>query len=177
MVRKIVILILTSIFISSCIIYATGVFDEKLFLKRQNYIGNELRLDGYYYLLIGNEIFGSMIFYRNGVVLFGKGSAPNYEPFSFMENQFNRYQTDLRYQEDKTNWGIFIIKNNLIKIENWGTSSGGPLKSYLKDGKILNDTTFVLYNNSIEGEIDTVGTIYHFKQYSPKPDSTNRFIK
>ena len=65
----------------------------------------------------------------------------------------------------------------LIKIEKWVTGNGGFSTTSLKDGKILNDTTLILYNNSRVGAIDTIANVYHFKQFSPKPDSTNSFIK
>ena len=67
-------------------------------------------------------------------------------------------------------YGLFQIEVSIIKIEKWVPSSGGPTKAYLREGEILNDTTFYLMHREKK-------EIYHFKQYSPKPDSTNKYIK
>jgi len=54
-------------------------------------------------------------------------------------------------------------------------------QAYTKSGKILNDTTFVLTSVERSGkpwtkEEELYRKKYHFRKFSPKPDSTNRFI-
>ena len=61
----------------------------------------------------------------------------------------------------------------------WYSPSGGGTPAYVREGKILNDTTFHITtsyrsNGSERHEKDEV---YHFRQFYPKPDSTNNFIK
>ena len=65
-------------------------------------------------------------------------------------------------------YGLFLIKDSIIKIEKW--TVGHNCYPYLREGKILNDTTFYLMHREKK-------EVYHFKQFSTKPDSTNRFIK
>ena len=64
-------------------------------------------------------------------------------------------------------------------FEKWYPNSPGQPKVYIREGKILNDTTFHITasyrpDGSERREKDE---IYHFKQFSPKPDSTNNFVK
>jgi hypothetical protein len=63
-----------------------------------------------------------------------------------------------------------------------GSSSGGQRLVYTNIGVILNDTTFQLTESyrlkkGEKTEYQILDEIYHFRQYSPKPDSTNDFIK
>jgi hypothetical protein len=51
----------------------------------------------------------------------------------------------------------------------------------VRAGQILNDTTFVIaesyrMNEGKKTEVKERNETYHFKQFNPKPDSTNRFI-
>lgn len=50
---------------------------------------------------------------------------------------------------------------------------------YTKRGSILNDSTFVIKTVSEFDRKKTLpeNTTYHFRQFSPKPDSTNKFIE
>ena len=78
-------------------------------------------------------------------------------------------------------WGVFNIKNNQILYERWCPSEP-PYRTYVREGNIINDTTFVitkLYRmvNGKKTEESELNEVYHFKQFSPKPDSTNKFIK
>ena len=55
---------------------------------------------------------------------------------------------------------------------------GAPM--YMKIGKIINDTTFQLvreFASYHKKDSRVIDETYHFKQFSPKPDSTNVFIK
>ena len=75
------------------------------------------------------------------------------------------------YKDIKQKWGIFKIEGNKIRIENWGYGElARPVT--VSEGSILNDTTYkkIKINNS------NANLTYHYKQFSPKPDSTNVFI-
>jgi len=53
---------------------------------------------------------------------------------------------------------------------------------YIFGGEILNDTTFILTeqflinSDGTKDLLNSFGRTYHFKKFSPKPDSTNSFI-
>ncbi len=146
--------------------------DDKLNLVQQDFNGDQLRLDGYYYTEKENFegiIYSRYTFYKNGIVRY-LGSINDLELLNFVNGN------------SKTVWGIFNIENNNIQFERWYPSSGGPLEAYVRAGKILNDSTFHITEtyrllNGEKTEYRLKNEIYHFKQFSPKPDSTNSYIR
>lgn len=173
-------LILLSIFISlfSCCKSLIPP-DDKLTLTRENYDGNELKIDGYYYRLDYTKAEGyydTYFFYKNGIVLY---------PGTISESTLNKFieylqNFDKSKNNYKSSWGVFLITDSIIKFEKWYPSSAfEPTPTYIREGKILNDTTFQI-TKTYRGngsELKVVDEIYHFKKFSPKPDSTNVFIK
>jgi len=149
---------------------------DPLTLPMQDYFGDQMRVDGYYY----EQDFSSTYFlFRNGVILAGGG---------FRDGDFDAYESDwldgsalevaLKYQ---FSWGLFIVEGDNIKFERWYPGNP-PLLAYVREGTILNDTTFHItesYRFSSSGkkrEIKERDEYYHFRAYSPKPDSTNPFV-
>jgi len=174
MVKKTLYIIFISLLFTSCI-FNPGYWSNNLILEKVDYDGNQIEIGGYYYKTYINseqKLYADVYFlYNNGVIINVGGYIIGEGESSFNKNINNGYSISIA-KKYRDNYGVFQINNTNLKIEKWY----GPY-SYVKDGKILNDTTFVLYNNSKEGEVDTIGDIYHFKQFSPKPDSTNKFIK
>ncbi len=163
---KLLVLTLIPFFVTSCIIYATGIFDQKLKIKKQNYKGNEIRLDGFYYTEYYKDHFKIVFLYSNGIFI-DYSAGYNYNDIL----NSNNLRFILNYKKTPMYmYGLFQINDSIIKIEKWLPSSGGPTKAYLREGKILNDTTFYLMHREKK-------EIFRFKQFSTKPDSTNRFIK
>ena len=146
--------------------------DDKLNLVQQDFNGNLLRLDGFYYKEFENTnggiSFDRFALYQNGIIRY-LGAA------SLLSND------NFHNGNHKGHWGLFEIENDNIKFEKWA-SAGGPFKAYISAGKILNDTTFIIKEsyrlfNGNKTEFFALNDIYHFKQFSPKPDSTNNFIR
>lgn len=155
--------------------------DENLTLPKQPYTGKELRIDGYYYYkYYPNEAevyYDTYILYENGVIL--NGGAVNENEISRLENDFKSRSWQDAVKKYRDGWGVFVINDSRISFERWYPNSPGQPKVYVREGTILNDTTFhitVSYrpDGSRRREKDEV---YHFKQFSPKPDSTNTYIK
>jgi hypothetical protein len=153
--------------------------DDNFSMNKSSYTGNELRMDGYYYFMTGDNLHYTYFFYRNGIIIHGGGNAPNTSPIEFVENQFISENYLKSLKDHKTAWGIFQITGNKIEFERWYPSSGGLTPAYIRSGEILNDTTFVITKSvrAKTGEEKELNEIYHFKEFSPKPDSTNSFIK
>jgi hypothetical protein len=153
-----------------CILGCTKPY-ETLSLKRTDYTGNELRIDGYYYYHYEDRIVACFL-YCNGIIKLC-GSSSSIQDF---ENR----NTPCSGSSSKIGWGVFIVEKDIIKYEVWRGSPGFEiLPTEISEGKILNDTTFhitVSYrsNTTEKRERDD---IYHFRQFYPKPDSTNNFIK
>ena len=155
-----------SFFMSSCDVLFP---DEKLSMQRENYNGNEVRTDGYYYMYYTNSTNQESIIvfflYRNGVML--SAGAYGRNDFDIVEEEMlERYES---FQRKKIGWGVFIVLGNKLEYEQWSTSVGGGLPVFKSFYYIENDTTL---RSPYE-------RIYHFKQFSPKPDSiaANKWIK
>ncbi len=150
-----------------------------LSIKKEPYTGTQLRTDGYYYNEYTPGYLTVYFFYRDGILLYGS---------SFPINELDRHETMYRNGEHynfskglKDSWGVFKIDGNKILFERWYPSQP-PLKAFVGSGIILNDTTFRIteYYRMQGGQktnVESSSEIYHFKAFSPKPDSTNNFVK
>ena len=152
--------------------------DDVLSLNKKDIIFPMLRLDGCFFEPYGAENKCSVIIlYRNGVYLHWNDGVEISE-LNNISNYFNNNELLHKIKNVKFAWGIVKIENNIIKTERWYPSQR-PLKAYIKSGIILNDSTFVL-NSSIRSDgsdFETISQTYYFKKYSPKPDSTNSFVR
>lgn len=153
--------------------------DDELSMSRQNYNGNTLRLDGYYSYDWGDAM-NVYFFYFNGVILDGN----SFEKQELEEKEL-KYVNGEFYdfaKNSKLNWGVFKIESDIIKFEQWYPGSGPAKRAYIREGKVLNDTTFHItksyrMKNGKKKDENNQNEIYHFKKFSPKPDSTNKFIE
>jgi hypothetical protein len=137
------------------------------------YTGNTLKIEGYYYQIAYNGIiYNPHIIYRNGVLITLGGSENSVEE---MDKYIRKRMESSRYQKIKYLWGVFFIDENIIRI--YSLSQDYPHKGYSQEGIILNDTTFQITKFSSDGKIKEYNDIYHFREFSPKPDSTNVYIK
>ena len=176
MKTNIIIGLLTMTLFSSCYKSIFGGKDDILSLPKQPYTGNELRTDGYYYMTFKDGIFVRFL-YRNGIMLDSGGlkktDIPYYEE-RIINGEFYDHVKNVKF-----GWGVFVIQGNNIKYERWYPSAP-PYKVYVREGAIINDTTFIITKlyRMVNGEIteeSDLNEIYHFKAFSPKPDSTNNF--
>lgn len=154
--------------------------DDKLSIPKTQYTGKQLRIDGYYYL---NRTDGTIatryFFYFNGILL--EGVSTINKGVDQTEEAFKDGSYYSSAKNDKLSWGVFKIDNDQIQFEKWYPSSGGPTHAYVRAGKILNETTFQITESyRMQGgnktEVSAKDEVYHFKQFSPKPDSANVFV-
>ncbi|MDR2909924.1 MAG: hypothetical protein LBV47_00950 [Bacteroidales bacterium] len=175
---KTIILVLTvtvfGILVSCCKIFYS---DEKLSMKRVDYNGNQLRLDGYYYYYNSNEDYTMISFlYRNGTVLSTRAYYLSNDLDAIEKRMIQEHES---LRKDKTRWGVFTIFGSRIGYERWAAPDEGGLTVWRRSGHIENDTTYSIteehfsYNNK---KYD-VNETWHFKQFDHKPDSTNNYIK
>jgi len=163
--------IIKYLIMSALVLQMYGCKDEKLTLQRVPYTGNEIRTDGYYYhhwassesLSINKT--ATFFLYRNGIKLTA-GSYGSIDLDIVEKEMLSRYELLVK---QKIGWGVFVITGNKVEYEEWTTSAGGGLPIYKNSYNIENDTTLM----------NPEGKVYHFKQFSPKPDSTiaNKWIK
>jgi len=161
-------------FLSSCLILK----DDTLYLEREQYTGFDIRLDGYWWKNLESNVprIETYFFYQNGVVLYGM--AIQISKIHATEEEFKSVNFAQFVRKSKTGWGVFQVNANEIEFETWEPSSGGGLKTSVRSGVILNDTTFVitnLFSNYTKKNYPKNDT-FHFKKLTPKPDSTNRWV-
>ncbi|HOD25842.1 MAG: hypothetical protein ACOX59_08235 [Bacteroidales bacterium] len=166
---------------SSCCLLECTEEDDPLYLKRMEYSGSDIKLNGYYYNYYSSNdtvvICEGHFFYNNGIILNVGGLRNSFD-------EYDNYILDVMnykyYKNQKACWGVFIIEDDKILLERWQPFN--PFRAYIKQGEILNDTTFQLtkiyrmVNEEKTDEIE-INEIFHFREFSPKPDSTNVFIK
>jgi hypothetical protein len=140
---------------------------ENLELSREDYNGKELKTNGYYYRQ-APKYTDPFFLYQNGVIYF---PGITYDTDLDKVDVFTTNIPPLS-REDRAKWGIFQVKGATINIETWDIVSGGKIPTNIRAYTILNDTTITI-KDSKSGE----NIIYKFRAFSPKPDSTNNFIK
>ena len=178
MKTTILISIIVLILFSCC-----GKFDvsksDPLHLEKREYTGNQLRIDGYYYQHFNNKFFDITFFYKNGVIVVpaGRGRNSMEEMDNYVMKSFIKKND---YKKVMYWWGAFNIDEDNIAFEKWYPSEA-PYKAYINEGKILNDTTFRIIKryrlvDGVQTEVKEMNDKYHFRPFSPKPDSTNNFM-
>ena len=153
--------------------------DDVLSLPKQTYSGNQLRIDGYYYSRYGVPEYADVyFFYKDGIVLHG-GTFP-YTEVMKKETEYKNQVWIVAVKKIKAWWGIFFIEGSKIKFERWHCAEGF-CKAYVREGEILNDTTFIVtqsyrMRNGQKTEVSIKNETYRFRPFGPKPDSSNVFI-
>lgn len=138
---------------------------------------SQLRLDGYYYHKYDKWHAISFI-YQNGIIKWHAStqiSLDSINTYYLTEESINNAQ---RY---KSNFAVINIDSQVIKIQSW--NPGIRPRSIIRFGKVLTDTTFFIdkicqlngFGKLINCEDKPY--LYQFVPFSPKPDSTNPFIK
>ncbi len=160
------------LFVTIIFIYGCKVQYKKLVHERRDYVEDVIKTDGYFFNLqssIKSERgfdVDVLFFYKNGVF---------YDPFvisiqdstNFEQEFFSKYPRFIKDKEIPYAWGIFFAKDGKLVVERWGPGAGWVHPTFIANYTVINDTTIRYdYNNAI----------YHFRSYSPKPDSTNQFI-
>jgi hypothetical protein len=180
--------------------------DESFSFPRTPYNGNEFRIDGYYYETVTSSsnnmpviLSRILFFYRNGIVM--SGGLPSLSELPETEESFRNGQYYATYKGDQLYWGIFKIDGTIITRERWSNPNGTYLAyryyaeilnqcgkenqrknefcNYLRYyAEILNDTTIrFTASEHVDGkDHKALDNTYHFKQFSPKPDSVVSFI-
>lgn len=157
--RSVLAVVCFAVFLAAC-----GLFDQtfdELSLPFEPYTGNELRMDGYYATAPDDvtDFFAALLLYRNGAVRYGGASTSRHS----LESKLALYG-DRRYD-----WGVFVVDGDEIEMERWNVPQPFNSSTYLRSGRILDDTTFVLTTEERE-------LTYRFTAFSPKPDSTSAFL-
>ena len=164
--------------LSSCYEIFMGK-DDTLTMSKTSYTGNQLKIDGYYYLKdsASYQRFSlAMFFYRNGITRDVGGASESLEKYDAYISSINESFKEV----GKWTVGVFLIQDKNIKIERWELTQ--PYKAYTYTGTIINDTTFHITERYrlLKGkktELAVENLIYYYHRFSPKLDSTNLYVK
>ncbi len=150
-------------------------------LIKEPYLGEGLRIDGYYYRMYFNdntnhEAVEVYFLYRDGVLLYG--GDKDFDSFTQIEDLYNQGSHDSA-KDFQSFWGIFTIDGVSLNIKKWETKQGNNLPLFEMKCTILNDTSFVRNENSVSDRSGSVfpNDTFNFKQLLPKPDSLNQFVQ
>lgn len=177
--KKYIIIFIFFVSFTSCEKIMCREDDDELFFTRKEYIGNEARTDGYYHRIGYNGVINDVYFlFRNGVIMSLSGAEDNIKEMDkYILDRINNRE----YDWPKFTYGVFLISDNKITVERWQPSKC-PYKTAVMAGNIINDTTFVIneiyrMQDGAKTDIRELDRTYHFRQFSPKPDSTNNYIE
>lgn len=155
---------------------------QELMISRTPYTGSNLRIDGYYFsartLADGIPI---AIFYRDGVCFhcfFGATGAS--DTLKYIETEILLDEGFInKLKSEPSCIGVYQVAGNSLTFETWERVGSRKIITFSHFAEILNDTTFFLRKrvNNDQNVTREENIIYRFKKFSPKPDSTNTFIK
>lgn len=149
--------------------------ESELCSARQINDSEALKLNGFYYRTFGiPERWVIHFLNQNGTLLstLSVNASDSLQIESILnQNGFYNGQAVL------SSWGIYVIDGDNIRTEKWHPSNIGH-DVYARVGKIINDSTFVLERSfRCDGsESSNELEVYHFREFSPKPDSISPYI-
>jgi hypothetical protein len=149
---------------------------EELSLTRTRYEGDEIRLDGYWYNLIEDGELGFLYFlYRDGTLLnaschFIEGEDP--------EETIRSSEWERGIRQARDCWGVFAVERGRISFERWYPFDG-PERVYRDSGDILERERIHMdvYIRPSTGESRAADQLWYFREFAPKPDHANSFVK
>jgi len=151
---------------------------DELMMNKSPYTGSELRIDGYYMSSPNSSMdVGVGVFYRDGVCIHFFFRPETLDTMNYIESEFLLNESFINDAKSKPSWlGVFEINDESLNFETW--EAGRNITTFNHFADILNDTTFILRErvDNLLSSSSTENLTYRFKEFSPKPDSTNMFI-
>ena len=151
--------------------------NEQLCYKSEEFNSGNLRLDGYYYRQIDDSpARREIIFlYMDGTMLHGE--MVDMDELAARELDYSNGAYYSSIKENEHYWGSFKVSGGWIAYEKWYPSTNYWL-AYIRDGEILNDSTFrIVKSYRCDGsEQRAKDELFQFKHFPSKPDSTNKFV-
>jgi len=163
-----------TLFISCC---SKLLDDDQFELIRKDIELNTIRTDGIYYRPnLTNKECSIILLYKNGIYCLWS-DAIEISALTNIESKFLDISIINKRKNIKYIWGIVDISQQKISLERWYPSEP-PLKSFIKSGKIINDSTFELETSrrSHTSEIRNISEKFYFRKSTTKPDSSNPFV-
>jgi hypothetical protein len=150
---------------------------DRLSMEQRPYRGDPLRMHGFYadtyYAPGGQGPFGPVyFFYRNGAIWYA--GTFDKDLHTVTQDDFFSERND-----NRSHWGLFQVDGDRMAFERWYPANKGYRTAYVRAGRILNDSTFVITKSwrSTGGKWRDRNETYRFYPFHPKPDSTSRYLR
>jgi hypothetical protein len=168
--------IIVSIIIFSMFSCSKILTDDIIGIERKINTSTLLEIEGYYSYEYIKDNYDIYFLFKNGIILYG--FSPSKEDLIEYELKYRNGEFYKNIQNIKFHWGVYEINKDIIKFERWYPSEK-PYRTTIREGLILNDSTFVITKSykANGSEVTDRNETYKFRKFSPKPDSTNVFIK
>ncbi len=180
-------IIFASLFLCGCL--TSTIKPTVLTLERLSKPSPNFKINGYYHqssnlYACNGTCFDVYYFYQNGIFYRStKGldqntskSLPELDDyFRHRDSSKNEIKFRNTYADS---WGIYRVDSSVLTLQSWYVE--GSYITFTQKGDIINDSTVVLkdfYLNSRWPNTKIYSYSMKFREFSPKPDSTNRFIK
>lgn len=155
---------------------------EKLILPKTQ-LKTDFRTDGYYYNK-NQGGYSTYFFYKNGIV-YTYGSGYKGTDLTELDNSLKElFRLYSNIKQARFDWGLYLIENNNIKLEKWVTTSASTYPTNFFEGNLLSNDKFIFKKKTGTNDyvkknksVTSISEDFNFRQFSPKPDSTNNFIK
>lgn len=147
----------------------------------QTPLNENFKLNGYYYHKYDGG-YNTYFFYTNGVVFTYGTSSYNGNDLKLLDDSIR--ENLAVYEKTRYFWGLYTIENKNIKIEKWVSTSGSKYPTNLFEGEVIGNDRFKLVKKTGTDKytkknkpVTIINQEFTFRQFKPKPDSTNSFIK
>ena len=147
-------------------------------ISKVTYVGDDFRLDGYYYHADTTRPWGPKVFihfyYKDGTRLFWQSSEYDINSLDRTLSRFEDYA--IAEKKSKTiypnhyHWSAFEVVDNQIKLKSWAAIENWKKTPIEETLTIVNDT--LLIDQSVEPS-----RYWQFRQFAHKPDSSSSPIK
>ncbi|MGB3548963.1 MAG: hypothetical protein WBA17_18460 [Saprospiraceae bacterium] len=142
---------------------------EELSLLREDNSQSAINMDGYFYTKYEYGYI-ALFFYENGVV-YTTNTIEGISDLEYLDDHIRRKHSEAKAIQLRWFWGIYRTEGDIIKLNYWLSGTGSVYPAEISEGKIVNPSTIrIPWINDQLNE-------FKFRQFSPKPDSTNAFIK
>ena len=156
-------------FFAICYVFFHCTSAEKLTLVRGGYSQSNFKTEGYYYTRYENGYI-ALFFYENGV-MYTTNAILDVSNLDDLDDRIRSGHQGGKAVQLRWFWGVYQSESDTIKVNRWLSGTGSIYPAKLSKGKIISPTVIQM------PWIDDQVTEFKFRQFSPKPDSTNTFIK
>lgn len=153
-------------------------FDKSALTYKGKFVyENQIRLDGFYYKETDDATgYGVRYFYEDGVSFKVGVEENDFDPNSSLCFQIHPRNRDLPYL-----WGYYIIEGDILKEQTYDPGSRQRYSKFQVEERwaVIENPTTIRFFKRITPEKNEIALdeVYHFRECTDKPDSTNILMR